>query len=157
MSVLICLLFLVGTFFMFCSKYSGLLILSCCWVFPNESVLIRWPKCWNFSNNPSNEYSGLIFFRIDWFDLLADQEAPNSLLQHHSSKASVLRHSVFYECQLSHPYMMTGKNIALPRGTLVAKAMFPVLNMLSRLVIAFLPRSKCLLISWLQWFWSPRK
>ena len=122
-------------------------------VFSNESVLlIRWPKYWSFSFNisPSNEYSGLIFFRIDWLDLLAVQGTLKSLLQHHSSKASILQHSAFFMVQLSHPYMTTGKTIALTRQTFVGKVMSLVFNMLSRLVIAFLPRSKHLLISWLQ-------
>ena len=122
-------------------------------VFSSESVLrIRWPKYWsfNFSISPSNEYSGLISFRIDWFDLLAVQGALKSLLQHHSSKASILWLSAFFVVQLSHPYMTTGKTIALTRQTFVGKVMSLLFNMLSRLVIAFLPRSKCLLISWLQ-------
>ena len=122
-------------------------------VFSNESVLyIRWPKYWSFSFSiiPSNEYSGLISFRIDWFDLLAVQDTLKSLLQHHSSKASILRHSAFFMAQLSHPYMTSGKTIALTRWTFVSKVMSLVFNMLSRLVIAFLPRSKRLFISWLQ-------
>ena len=121
-------------------------------VFSNESVLrIRWPKYWsfNFSTSPSNEYSGLISFRIDWFDLLAVQGTLKSLLQHPSSKASILRHSAFFMVQLSHPYMTTGKTIALTRQILVSKVMSLLFNMLSRLVIAFLPSSKHL-ISWLQ-------
>ena len=120
-------------------------------VFSNESILcIRWPKYWsfNFSISPSNEYPGLIFFRMDWLDLLAVQEILKSL-QHHSSKASVLWHSAFFIVQLSHPYMTTGKTIALTRQTFVGKVMSLLFNMLSRLVITFLPRSKCLLISWL--------
>ena len=117
-------------------------------VFSNESVLcIRWPKYWSFSINPSNEYSGLISFRMDWFDLLAIQGILKSLLQHHSSKASFLWHSVFFIVQLSYPYMTTRKTIALTRRTFVSKVMSLHLNMLSRLVIAFLPRSKSLLIS----------
>ena len=119
----------------------------------NESVLcIRWPKYWNFSFsiNPSNEYSGLISFRMDWFDLLAVQGTLKSFLQLHSSKALVLQCSAFYIVQLSHPYMTTGKTIALTRWTFVGKVMSLLFNMLSRLIIAFLPRSKCLLISWLQ-------
>ena len=123
------------------------------WVFSNESVLhIRWPKYWSFrfGIGPSNEYSGLISFRIDWFDLLAVQGTLKSLLQHHSSKASILRHSAFFIVQLSHPYMTTGKSIALTRQTFVGKVMSLLFNMLSSLVIVFLPRSKCLLISWLQ-------
>src|SRR5574340_662962 len=122
-------------------------------VFSNESVLhIRWPKYWSlgFSISPSNEYSGLISFRMDWFDFLAVQGTLKNLLQHHSSKASILRHSSFFTVQLSHPCMTTGKTIALTRQTLVSKVMSLLLNMLSRLVITFLPRSKCLLISWLQ-------
>ena len=114
-------------------------------VFSSELVLcIKWPKYWSFSFSvsPSNEYSGLISFRIDWFDLLAVQEALKSLLQHHSSKASILRRSAFFTVQLSHPYMTTGKTIALTRWTFVGKVMSLLLNMLSRLVITFLPRSK---------------
>ena len=122
-------------------------------VFFNESVLpIRWPKYWSFSFNisPSNKYSGLISFRMDWLDLFAVQETLKSLLQHHSSKASVLQCSVFFMVQLSHPYMIIGKTIALTRWTFVSKVMSLLFNMLSRLVIAFLPLSKCLLNSWLQ-------
>ena len=122
-------------------------------VFSNESVLlIRWPKHWSFSFSisPSNEYSGLISFRIDRLDLLAVQGTLKSLLQHHSSKASILRHSAFFIVQLSYSYMNTGKAIALTRWTFLGKAMSLLFNMLSRLVIAFLPRSKHLLISWLQ-------
>ena len=120
-------------------------------VFPNESVLrIRWPKDWSFSISPSNEYSGLISFRIDSFDLVAVQGTCKSLLQHHSSKVSILQHSAFFMVQLSHPYMTTGKIIALTRSTFVGKVMSLLCHMLSRLVIVFLPRSKCLLISWLQ-------
>ena len=121
-------------------------------VFSNESVLyIRWPKDWSFSFSisPSNEYSGLISFRIDWFDLLAVQGTFKSLLQHHNSKTSILRRSAFFMVQLSHPYMTTGKTIALTRWTFVGKVMSLLFNMLSRSCIAFLPRSKCL-ISWLQ-------
>ena len=112
---------------------------------------IRWPKNWgfSFSISPSNEYSGLIF-RMDWMDLLAVQETLKSLLQHPSSKASVLRRSAFFTVQLLHPYMTTGKTIALTRWTFVGKVMSLLLNLLSRLVITFLPRSKRLLISWLQ-------
>ena len=118
--------------------------------FSNESALpSRWPKYWSFSISPSNEYSGLISFRMDWLDLLAVQGSLKSL-QHHSSKASILQHSAFFMVQLSHPYMTTGKTIALIRRTFVGKAMSPLLNMLSRMVITFLPRSKCLLISWPQ-------
>ena len=122
-------------------------------VFSNESaVCIRWPKYWSFSFSisPSNEYSGLISFRIDWFDLLAVQGTLKSLLQHHSSKASILRHSAFFMVQLSLPCMTTGRIIALIRWTFVGRVMFLLFNMLSRLVIAFLPRSKSLLILWLQ-------
>ena len=122
-------------------------------VFSNESVLrIRWPKFggFSFSISPSNEYSGLISFRMYWLDLLAVQGTLKSLLQHHSSKASILRCSAFFTVQLSHPYMTTGKTIALTRWTFVGKVMSLLFNMLSRLVITFLPRSKCLLISWLQ-------
>ena len=121
-------------------------------VFPNESALIRWPNYWSFSFNisPSNEYSGLISFRMDWLDLLAVQGTLESLLQHHSSKTSVLLCWAFIIVQLSHPYMTTGKTIALTRQTFVGKIMSLLFDMLSRLAIAFLPRSKCLLISWLQ-------
>ena len=122
------------------------------WVFSNESTLrMRWPKCWSFSLSisPSTEHPGLISFRMDWLDLLAVQGTLKSLHQHHSSKASILRHSAFFTVQLSHPYMTTGKTIALTRRTFVGKVMSLLLNMLSRLVITFLPRSKCLLISWL--------
>ena len=122
-------------------------------VFSNESVLhIRWPKYWSFSFNisPSNEYSGLISFRMDWLDLLEVQETLKSLLQYHTSKASILWHSAFFIVQLSHLYMTTGKTIALTRRTLVGKVMSLLFNMPSRLVIAFLPRSKHLLISWMQ-------
>ena len=122
-------------------------------VFSNESALrIRWPKYWSFSFNisPSNEHPGLISFRLDWLDLLAVQGTLKSLLRHHSSKASILWHSTFFIVQLSHPYMTTGKTTALTRWTFVGKVMSLLLNMLSRLVITFLPRSKRLLISWLQ-------
>ena len=121
-------------------------------VFSNESVLhIRWPKYWSFSFNisPSNEYSGLISFRVDWLDLLAVQGTLKSLLQQHSSKASILLCSAFFIVQLFHPYMTTGKTIALTRWTFVGKVVSLVFNILSRLVITFLPRSKRLLISWL--------
>ena len=113
---------------------------------------MRWPKYWSFSLNisPSNEHPGLISFRMDWLDLLAIQGTLKSLLQHHSSKASILRHSAFFTVQLSHPYMTTGKTIALTRQTLVDKIRSLLFNMLSRLVITFHPRSKYLLISWLQ-------
>ena len=122
-------------------------------VFSNESALrIKWPKYWSFSFNisPSNEHPGLISFRMDWLDLLAVQGTIKSLIQYHNSKASVLRCSAFFIVQLSHPYMTTGKTIALTRWTFVGKVMSLLFNMLSRLVITFLPRSKCLLISWLQ-------
>ena len=119
-------------------------------VFSNESILIRWLNYWSFSISPSNEYSGLTSLRMDWLDLLAVQGTLKSLLQHHSSKASILWCSGFFMVQLSHPYMTTGKIIALTRQTFVGKVMSLVFNMLSRLVIPFLPRSKCLLISWLQ-------
>ena len=122
-------------------------------IFSSESAIhIRWPKDWrfSFSISPSNGYSGLIPFRMDWLDLLAVQGTLKSLLQHHSSKTSILRHSAFFIVQLSHPYLTTDKTIALTRWTFVGKAMSPLFNMLSSLVIAFLPRSKHLLISWLQ-------
>ena len=122
-------------------------------VFSNESALhIRWPKYWSFSFtiSQSNEHPGLISFRMDWLDLLVVQGTLKSLFQHHNSKASILRHSAFFIVQLSHPYMTTGKTIALTRRTFVGKVMPLLFNMLSRLVITFLPRSKCLLISWLQ-------
>ena len=122
-------------------------------VFSNESVLcIRWPKYWrfSFSISPSNEYSGVISLRIDRFDLLAVQGTLKSLLQHHSSKASILWHSAFFLVQISHSYMTTGKTIALTRWNFVSKVMSLLFNMLSRLIIAFLPRNKHLLISWLQ-------
>ena len=121
-------------------------------VFSNESVLFfRWPKYWSFSFNisPSNEYPGLISFRMDWLDLLAVQGTLKSLLQHHISKASILRHSVFFIVQLSHPYMTTGKTIPWTKWNFVGKVMSLLFNMLSRFVIAFLPRSKHLLILWL--------
>ena len=120
-------------------------------VFSNESVLhIRWPKYWSFSLNisPSNKHPGLISFRMNWLDLLAVQGTLKSLLQHHSPKASILRHSAFFIVQLSHPYMTTGKTIALTRWTFADKVMSLLFNMLSRLVITVLSRSKCLLISW---------
>ena len=133
-------------------------------VFSNESVLpIRWPKYWSFSFNisPTNEYPGLISFKMDWLDLLAVEGTLKSLLQHHSSKASILWCSAFFIVQLSHPYMTTGKNIALSKQIFVGKVMSLIFNVLSRLVITFLPRSKHLLISWLQSpsvvIWSPEK
>ena len=122
-------------------------------VFSNGSTLrMRWPKYWSFSFSisSSNEQPGLIYFRMDWLDLLAVQGTLKSLLQHHTSKASILQCSAFFTVQLSHPYMTTGKTIALTSRTFVGKVMSLLLNMLSRLVITFLPRSKCLLISWLQ-------
>ena len=121
-------------------------------VFSNESTLhMRWPKYWSFSFSiiPSKEHPGL-FFRMDWLDLLAVQGTLKNILQHHSSKASILRHSAFFEVQLSHSYVTTGKTIALTRRTIVGKVMSLLLNMLSRLVITFLQRSKRLLLSWLQ-------
>ena len=122
-------------------------------VFSNESVLhIRWPEDWSFGFNvsPSNEYSGLISFRMDWLDLLAVQGTLKSLIQHHNAKASILRHSAFFVAQISHPYMTPGKTIALTGLTFVCKVMSLLFNMLSSLVIAFLPRRKRLLMSWLQ-------
>ena len=122
-------------------------------IFSNESALrIRWPNCWSFSFSisPSDEYSRLISFRIDWFDLLAVQGTLKSLLQHHSSKASILQHSTFFMVQLSHPYLTTGKTIALTGWTFVGKAISLLFNMLFTFVIAFLPRTKHLLISWPQ-------
>ena len=122
-------------------------------VFSNESALrIRWPKYWSFSFSisPSNEHPGMISFRMDWLDLLAVQGTLKSLLQHHNSKAWILRHSAFFTVQLSHPYMTTGKTIALTRRTFVSKIISLLFNMPSRLVITFLPRRKRLLISWLQ-------
>ena len=122
-------------------------------VFSNESTLhMRWPKYWSFSFSiiPSSEHLGLISFRMDWLDLLAAQGTLKSLLQHHTSKASILPRSAFFIVQLSHPYMTTGKTIALTRRTFVGKVTSLLFNMLSRLVIIFLPKSKCFLISWLQ-------
>ena len=122
-------------------------------VFSNESTLrMRWPKYWSFSFSisPSREHPGLISFRLDWLDFLAVQGTLTSLLQHHSSKASILHDSVFFTVQFSHPHMTTGKTIALIRRTVVGKVISLLFNILSRLVITFLPRSKCLLISWLQ-------
>ena len=133
-------------------------------VFPKESALsIRWPKYWNFSFNisPSNEHPGLISFRMDWLDLFEVQGTLTSLLQHYSSKASIFQCSTFFTVQLSHPYVTTGKTIALIRWTFVGKVMSLLSNMLSKLVITFLPRSKHLLISWLQSpstvIWNPEK
>ena len=122
-------------------------------IFSDESALhIKWPKYWSFSFNisPSNEYSGLISFKMDWLDLLAVQGTLKSLLQHHSSKESTLQHPAFFVVQLPYPYMTTGKTIALTRRTFVGTVTSLLFNMLSMLVITFLPRSKCLLISWLQ-------
>ena len=121
--------------------------------FSSESTLhMRWPKYWSFSFSiiPPNEHPGLISSRMDWLDLLAVQGTLKSLLQHHNSKASIFQHSASFTVQLSHPYMTSGKNIALTRQTFVGNVMSLLFNMLSRLVITFLPRSKCLLISWLQ-------
>ena len=129
------------------SIFSSIRVLS------NESALrISWQKYWSFSFSisPSNEYSGLIFFRMHWLDLLAVQETFKSLLQHHGSKASILQHSAFFMVQHSHPFMTPGKIIPLTRWTFVGKVMSLLFNMLSRFFIAFLPRSNCLLISWLQ-------
>ena len=128
-------------------------ILPNIWVFSTESVLfITWPKYWSFSFNrsPYNEHSGLLSLRMDWWDLLTVQVTLQSLLQQHSSKAAILQHSDFFVVQLSHPYMTTGKIIALTRWTFVGKIMSLLLNMLSSFVITFLPRSKCLLTSWLK-------
>ena len=120
--------------------------------FPESVLCIRWPNYWSFSFSisPPNEHPVLISFRMDWLDCLAVQGTLKGLLQYHSSKTSILRHSAFFIVQLSHPYLTTGKTIALTRQTFVGKVMSLLFNMLSRLVIAFLPRSKCLLISWLQ-------
>ena len=126
-------------------------------VFSNESTLcIRWPKYWSFSFSisPSNEHPGLISFRMDWLDVLTVQGTLKSLLQHHSSKASVLQHLAFFTVQLSHPYMTTGKTIALTRRNFVGNVMSLLFNMLSSLVMTFLPSSKRLLISWLQSSWA---
>ena len=154
--ILCCLLFLLPSIF------------SSIRVFSKESVLpIRWPKCWSFSFsiNPSNEYSGLIPFRMDWFDLLAVQGTLKSLLQHHGSKASILQHSAFSMVQLSHPYMTIGKTIALTRRIFVGQIMSLLFNMLSRFAIAFIPRSKRLNFmasvticsDGVHIFWSPKK
>ena len=139
-------------------------ILSSIRVFSNELVLyIRWPKYWScsFSISPPNEYSGLISCRMDWLDLLTVQGTLMSLLQHHSSKASILRRSAFFIIQLAHPYMTTGETIALTRRTFVGRVISLLFNVLSRLVITFLSRSKCLKFygcsHHLQWFWSPQK
>ena len=136
-----------------CYPFSSCLHFLSIRVFFNESVLrIRWPKYWSFSFNisPSNEHSGLISFRMDWLDLLAVHGTLKSLLQHHSSKASILRLSAFFTVQLSHPYTTTGKTIALTRQTFVGQVTSLLFNILSRLVITFLPRSECLVIAWLQ-------
>ena len=138
---------------LYCPLFLLLSIFPSIKVFPNESALhIRWPKYWSFSFSisPSNEYPGLISFTMDWLDLLAVQGTLKSLLQHHSSKASILLCSAFFIVQLSHPYMTTGKTIALARWTFVGKVMSLLFNMLSRLVITFLPKSNRLIISWLQ-------
>ena len=137
----------------FCRPLLPLSVFPSIRVFSNESVLhIRWPKysSFTFSMSPSDEYSGLISFRMDWLDLLTVQGTLKSFLQHHSSKASILQHSAFFIVQLLHPYMTTGKTIALTRRIFVSKVMSLLFNMLSRLVITFLARSKRLLISWLQ-------
>ena len=126
-------------------------------VFPMSQLFTSGGQCWSFSINPSNEYSGLISFRMDWFYLLAVQGTLKSLLQHHNPKASILWHSAFFTVQLSHLYMMTGKTTALTIWIFVGKVMSVFFNMLSRFVITFLSRSKHLLISWLQWFWSPKR
>ena len=136
-------------------NYSSVQLLSHVQLFETPRTAacqVRWPKYWSFSFSisPSNEHSGLISFRMDWLDLLAVQGTLKSLLQHHSSKASILWHSAFFIVQFSHPYMTTGKTIALTRWTFVGKVVSLLFNMLSRLVITFLPRSKYLLISWLQ-------
>ena len=131
-------------------------------VFSNESALcIRWPEYWSFSISPSNEYSWMISFRIDWFDLSAVQGNLKSLLQHHSLKASILQRSAFFMVQLLHLHMTTGKTVVFTIRTFVGKVMSLLYNVLSRFAVAFLPRSKYLLISWQQspsqWFWGPRK
>ena len=132
-------------------------------LFQESTLSMRWPKYWSFSFSirPSKEHPGLISFRMDFLDLLAVQGTLKSLLQHHTSKASIFQHSAFFTVQLSHPYMTTGKTIALTRRTFAGKVMSLLFNMLSRLVITFLPRSKCLLISWLQSpsavIWEPKK
>ena len=131
-------------------------------VFSNEStLLIRWPKYWSFSFNisPSNEHRGLISFRMDWLDLLAIQETLKSLLQHHCSKMSILQGTALFIIKLSHPYMTTGKTVALSRQIFVSKVMSMLFNMLSRVVITFFPRSKCLnfMAAITMWFWIPKK
>ena len=153
----------ISWFILCCPLLLPPLIFPSIWVFSSESILcITWPKNWSFSFSisPSSKYLGLISLRMDWLDLLAVQGTLKSLLQHHSSKASILWCSAFFIVQLSHSYMTTGKTTALTRLNFVGKVMSLLLYMLSRLVIAFLPRSKCLLISWLQspsaviWRWS---
>ena len=144
---------MLSNHFIFCRPLLLHLIFPRIKVISNESARhIKWPKYWNFSFIicPANEYSGLISFRIDWSDLLAVKGTLKSLLQHHSSKSLILRRSAFIMVQLSHPYMTTRKMVDLTRWTIVSKVMSLLFNMLSRLVIAFLPRNKCLLISWLQ-------
>ena len=151
-------LILCRPFLLLPSIFPSIRVFSC-----DSAHHIRWPKYWSFSFSisTSNECSGLSSFRIDWLDLLVVQGTLKSLLQHLSSKAPILWHSAFFIVQLSHPYMTTGKAIALTRWTFVGKVMFPFFNKLSSLVIAFLPRSKCLLISWLQSpstvIWEPKK
>ena len=147
------LVMLCNYLILYCPFLLFLSILPSIRVFSSESTLrMRWPKYWSFSFStiPSKEIPGLISFRMDLLDLLAVQGTLKSLLQHHSSKASILQHSAFFTVQLSHPYMTTGKTIALTRQTFVGKVTFLLFNMLSRLVITFLPKSKRLLISWLQ-------
>ena len=142
-----------SNYFILCHPFSSCLqSFTASGSFPVSQFFASVNQYWSFSFSisPSSEYSGLISFRIDWFDLLAVQGTPKSLLQHHSSKVSILQCSAFFTVQLSYPYMTTGKTIALTRWTFVSKVMSLLFNMLSRLVIAFLPRSKCLLISWLK-------
>ena len=153
-----------AVYLIFCCPLLLLSMFPSIGVFSNESaLLITWPMHWSFSFSisPSSEYSGLISFRMDWLDLLAGHRTLKSLLQHHSLKTSVRRCSAFFMVQLSHPYMTTGKTIALTKQTFVSKVMSLLFNILSRIVIAFLPRSKRLLISWLQLtsavIWEPKK
>ena len=143
---------ILSKYLILCSLLLLLSVFPSISVFSNESILNRWPKYWSssFSISPFNEYSGLISLRIDWLDLLAVQGTRKSLLQYHGSKASILQHSAFSMVQLSHPYMSTRKTIALKIQTFVGKVMSPLFSMLSRFVVAILPRSKHLLISWLQ-------
>ena len=144
---------MLSSHFILCCPLFPPLIFPSIMVFSNESVLhIRWPKYWSFSFSisPSNEHPGLISIRMDWLDLLAVQGTLKSLIQHHSSKLSILQRSAFFIVQLSHPYMTTGKTIALTRRTFVGKVMSLLFNMPSGLVTAFFRRSKCILISWLQ-------